>query len=243
MSRKKNNNPKPPTGRFIYPRKTKMEKWGAIPVDYTKRPNESTDQYTNRLRKELKNVRQQTARRLAALNKNSKFFSYAGYAFEQEMKKMYLKVPSVNQLDYQGVEKELRMHHQFWASKTSSEKGMRDETLRQSARIFGIDQSGRINRVFTKDEGREYWKTYYKFYELNHEGTAKYDSNRIQRILGEAATVVDLTDIDAVAFFNRLKKTFDEDYESGGSMSISEIQASVKKVLFMEDEDGDDFYG
>ena len=104
---KRNYNPKPPTGQYRFTPKTKAEKFGASTVDYTN---------AEFVKKQLREIRTATARRIASLNKDPKTFSYAAYQFDQNMKSTYLggKQPSIEKMSFQQMERELRMHHQFW---------------------------------------------------------------------------------------------------------------------------------
>lgn len=203
----RNNNPKPISGKYVPRLKTKAERWGASSVDYTNH---------ELVKKQLKEIRTATTRRVASLNKDPKTFSYAAYQFEQNMKRTYLggRQPSIEKMSWQEMERELRMHHQFWESKTSTAAGARDETLRQSERIFGTDQSGRLNRVIGKDAGREFWKAYDEFYRVFKDSTAKLDSYRVQRLMGEQLQRLISDDADLMQILQEVKDELDEMDES-----------------------------
>lgn len=200
---KRNYNPTPPSGKYTPKLRTKAERWGASSVDYT---NEES------VRKQLREIRTATARRIASLNRDTKTFSYAGYQFDQNMKQTYIggKQPPIEKMTFQQMERELRMHHQFWASKTSTAAGAKDETLRQSERIFGTDQSGRLNRVIGKDAGREFWRAYDEFYRVFKDSTAKLDSYRVQQLMGEQLNRIVSDDADLMQILQEVKSELDE---------------------------------
>lgn len=199
----RNYNPKPPTGQYRFTPKTKAEKFGASLVDYSSE---------EAVAKQLREIRTATARRIASLNKDSRTFSYAAYQFEQNMKQTYVggKQPSLERMSFKQMEKELRMHHQFWASKTSTAAGAKDEMLRQSERIFGTDQSGRLNRTIGKEAGREFWKVYDEFYRVFKDSTAKLDSYRVQQLIGEQINRVISGDADLMQILQEVKNELDE---------------------------------
>lgn len=214
--------PKPPSEKWISSPKTKAEKWGASLVDYT---NEAA------VEKKLKEIRTATARRVASLNKDPKTFSYSAFQFEQNMKSTYLggRQPSIEKMTFQQMERELRMHHQFWASKTSTLAGAKDETLRQSERIFGVDESGRLNRVIGKDAGREFWKAYDEFYRVFKDSTAKLDSYRVQQLMGEQLQRIISDDADLMQILQEVKKELDEMDEA---KFTNEGQELVMRAVF-----------
>lgn len=185
-------------------KKTKAEQWGESQVNYN-RPLEE-------LRKELKQIRRATERRLEALARN-RSFSYSKEALERQIKKTYMNgvKPDVNKLKFQQVEKELAMYHKFWSSSTSTVKGAKEEQIKQSARIFGKDTKGRPRRVLTLEEGRLFWAAYDRFKE-SYQETTQYDSRRILRLLGEhMGTVLD-PDTDWVEFLENFYQEVEADY-------------------------------
>lgn len=201
--KKRNYNPIPPSGKYKPKLKTKAERWGASSVDYTDAES---------VKKQLREIRTATARRVASLNKDTKTFSYAAFQFDQNMKNTYLngKQPPIDKMTFQQMERELRMHHQFWASKTSTAAGAKDEMLRQSERIFGVDQSGRLNRVIGKNAGREFWRAYDEFYRVFKDSTAKLDSYRVQQVIGEQLNRIISNDADLMQILQEVKNELDE---------------------------------
>lgn len=200
---KRNYNPIPPSGNYVPKLKTKAERWGASLVDYTN---------AQMVEKQLREIRTATARRIASLNKNPKTFSYSAYQFEQNMKQTYIggNQPPIESMTFQQMEKELRMHHQFWASKTSTAAGARDETLRQSERIFGVDKFGRLNRIMGKNAAREFWRVYGEFYRVYKDSTAKLDSYRVQELIGEQLNSIISNDADLMQILQQVKDELDE---------------------------------
>lgn len=160
---------------------TWAEKWGKSNVDYTAGKDE--------LAAILKKVRSSTARRVASLKKSGAF-SYAAMQFEQTMKKTYFngKLPDIDKMSWQAIERELRSHHQFWAAKTSSSSGARKEQIEQSKRIWGVDKSGKPLRVMSFDESKAYWSAYEEFNKIYKGSLARFDSNRIQQAIGSIMT-------------------------------------------------------
>lgn len=160
-------------------KKTWAEKWGSSPVNYN-RPPEA-------LAKELKKIRTLTARRVKSLNKG-KYFSYAAEAYNQNMKQLYIngKAPYIKDMSYQQIEKELRVHHGFWEAKTSTSLGAKSEIVNQSINFFGKTAKGKPVHIMTTDEAREAWKLFNEFYNMYKESTAKYDSFRLQTMIGAA---------------------------------------------------------
>lgn len=220
---KRNYNPTPPSGKYVPKLRTKAERWGASSVDYTN---------AEAVKKQLREIRTSTARRVASLNKDPRTFSYAAYQFEQSIKQTYVggKQPSIEKMSFQQMERELRMHHQFWASKTSTAAGAKDETLRQSERIFGTDQSGRLNRVIGKNAGREFWKAYDEFYRVFKDSTAKLDSYRVQRLMGEQLNRIITDDADLMQILQEVKNELDEMDES--PKFTGEGQELVMRAVF-----------
>lgn len=191
---------------------TWAEKWGSQPVDYN-RPREV-------LEKELRKLRNLTARRTASLSKKNAF-SYALYQYDQNMKKNFLVRQDVAELTRNQLEKELRIIHDFWSSKTSTYKGAREEQIIQSTRIFGKTKAGKPRRVLTIEEARKFWSVYDEFYNMYKEGTAKYDSNRVQQIIGEAYVEKDFSNIDMVQFLDEVRTRLEQDYEENTSLGIA----------------------
>lgn len=191
---------------------TWAEKWGSNPVDYS-RPREV-------LERELKKLRNLTARRTASLSKKNAF-SYALYQYDQNIKKNFLIRQPVEQMTYKQIEKELRIIHDFWSSKTSTYKGAREEQLLQSARIFGTNKSGKPKKTLTIEEARKFWSVYDEFYNMYKEGTAKYDSNRVQQIIGEEYSEKNFAEVDMVQFLDDVHKRLEEDYEENTSLGIA----------------------
>lgn len=175
-------------------KKTWAERWGESPVDYEMGDEE--------MRKLLKKVRNLTARRMASLEKGNSF-SYAAMQFDQAMKKTYLggKLPDVNKMKWQAVERELRSHHQFWSSKTSTTSGARAEQVEQSKRIWGVDKSGKPARLMTFEESKAFWSAYEEFNNIYKGSIARYDSNRIQQAVGQVFSNVGfwITDLKALS--------------------------------------------
>ena len=165
-------------------RQTWAEKWGQSNPDYTigKKAMASL----------LKKVRSSTTRRISSLAKK-KSFSYAANQFNQSIKKTYLagKMPSVENMSYKQMERELRYHHQFWSSKTATERGARSEQVEQSKRIFGVDERGRPLRVMSFDESRAFWAAYEEFFNMYKDSTARFDSSRVQQAIGSAMSMRD----------------------------------------------------
>lgn len=194
-------------------KKTWAERWGESPVDYTRS--------IQALSKELKKIRNLTARRIASLKKG-KAYSYAAYQYEQSMQKTYLKgmQPNVSQMSYQQLERELRMHHQFWASKTATQKGAKEELYRQSSAIFGTTKSGRPSRLMTLEEGRAFWSAYHEFYNMYKDSTAKYDSNRLQRVIGAALDARDFNNVDMTKLLADARKAMEEDFDNPFETSL-----------------------
>lgn len=164
-------------------KQTWAEKWGQSSPDYTmgKEP----------MSKLLKKVRSATARRTASLSKN-KSYSYASHQFNQSIKKTYMsgKLPPIENMSYKQMERELRFHHQFWSSKTSTSSGARKEQLEQSRRIFGTDKKGKPIRVMTLEESRAFWSAYEEFYNMYKDSTARFDSTRIQQAIGSTMSML-----------------------------------------------------
>ena len=165
-------------------RQTWAEKWGQSNPDYTigKKAMASL----------LKKVRSSTTRRISSLAKK-KSFSYAANQFNQSIKKTYLtgKMPSVENMSYKQMERELRYHHQFWSSKTATESGARSEQVEQSKRIFGVDKRGRPLRVMSFEESRAFWAAYEEFFNMYKDSTARFDSSRVQQAIGSAMSMRD----------------------------------------------------
>ena len=165
-------------------RKTWAEKWGEEQPDYSMGKGS--------MKKLLKKVRTMTARRVQSLNKKNAF-SYAAQQFNQSMKRTYLNgtAPSLENMTYRQMERELRMHHQFWSSKTATERGSRAEQVEQSKRIFGTDAKGRPIRVMTFEESKLFWSAYEEFFNMYKNSSAAFDSDRIQQAIGEAMAAED----------------------------------------------------
>lgn len=191
---------------------TWAEKWGSQSVDYN-RPREE-------LEKELKKLRNLTTRRTASLSKKNAF-SYALYQYDQNMKKNFLVRKDVTELTRNQLEKELRIIHDFWSSKTSTYKGAREEQIIQSTRIFGVTKAGKPRRILTIEEARKFWLVYDEFHNMYKEGTAKYDSNRVQQIIGEAYVEKDFSNIDMVQFLDEVRTRLERDYEENTSLGIA----------------------
>lgn len=166
------------------PKRTWAEKWGAVEPDYTigKKSMASL----------LKKVRTATARRVASLSKK-KAFSYAAQQYTQSIKKTYMSgnLPKIENMSYKQMERELRYHHQFWSSKTSSESGSRSEQIEQSSRIFGVDAKGKPRRLMSFDESKAFWAAYEEFYNMYKDSSARFDSSRIQQAIGSAMSSSD----------------------------------------------------
>ena len=160
-------------------KKTWAEKWGESTPDYT--------MGKKAMAKTLQKVRQSTTRRVASLT-SKKAFSYAAHQFNQSIKKTYLsgKLPKIENMSYKQMERELRYHHQFWSSKTSTERGSRAEQIEQSKRIFGTKKGGQPIRIMTFDESKLYWAVHDEFYNMYADSTARFDSSRVQQAVGVA---------------------------------------------------------
>lgn len=199
--------------------KTWAEKWGASNVDYTVGKNELADM--------LKKVRSSTARRVASLKKSGAF-SYAAMQFEQAMKKTYFngQMPDISKMSWQSIERELRSHHQFWASKTSSASGARKEQIEQSKRIWGVDKKGKPLKVMTFDESKAFWSAYDEFNELYKGQLARYDSNRIQQAVGTVMNLGGFWIDDIVAL-------------SDAAMEHLKMQSEMSEKLGVDFEDFD----
>lgn len=212
-------------------RKTWAEKWGESPVNYAKPKTE--------LAKELKKVRNLTARRTASLEKKSAY-SYANYQFKQSMEKNYIhgQQPDVNQMSYRQIERELRIHHQFWSSKTATEAGAKAEQYAQSKRIFGETKSGKPRRLLGIEEAKKFWSVYDEFYNMYKEGTAKYDSNRVQQLIGEQMSSVDLYDVDMIQLLEDVRESLEKEFNP--FESSLEMARKMNKEVF--NSDGNDFY-
>lgn len=227
-------------------KKTWAETWGSKPVDYS-RPQET-------LAKELQKLRNLTARRVASLKKN-KAFSYATYQYEQNMKQNFLVRKPVSEMGYRQIERELRIIHDFWASKTSTLKGAREEQLEQSARIFGgkTDKNGRIipTRILSYEESKKFWAAKDEFYRLNPDATARFDSHRVQTLIGEAMEQgMTGSDLDLMLLLQTVRQRLDVEEDIGvqfqhfnpeqKSQSFAPGTIINKEVLYRDGYDFDD---
>ena len=225
-------------------KKTWAETWGSKPVDYY-RPVEA-------LEKELRKLRTLTARRIASLKKN-KAFSYATYQYEQNMKQNFLVRKPVSEMGYRQIERELRIIHDFWAAKTSTLKGAREEQLEQSARIFGgkTDKNGRIipTRILSYEESKKFWAAKEEFYRLNPDATARFDSHRVQTIIGEAMEqVMTGPELDIIHLLKTVRQQLDAEEEVGFQFQHFDPEKKSQNfvpgtIINMEVlySDGDDF--
>jgi len=217
------------------PKQTWAESWGSKPVDYDRDPEE--------LAKELKKVRNMTARRVSSLNK-TKAFSFAAFQYEQTMKKQYIhgKQPNINTMKYQAIEKELRIHHQFWSAQTATKRGAYKEQVAQSKRIFGVDSKGKPTRLMTFDEGKEFWSAYYEFANMYKKEKTYLDSNRVQRILGETSELLKGdSEIDLVKLLAITREVLQADYDAVSPFDSKSMKDKImearKVVLSMEGEE------
>lgn len=216
------------------PKQTWAESWGSKPVDY----NRTTDE----LAKELKKVRNLTSRRVASLNRK-KSFSFASYQYDQSMGKQYIhgKQPDIKTMSYQAIEKELRIHHQFWSSETATEKGSKSQQIAQSKRIFGVDQKGRPRRLMSFDEGKAFWAAYYEFQNLYRADKTYLDSNRIQRILGETMFGTESEDFDLLRALQITRDIAVEDYNRVSPFNTDALRDKISDVrdilLTIEEEE------
>lgn len=212
--------------------KTWAENWGSSSVNYNRSPED--------LAKELKKVRNLTSRRVASLKRKSAF-SFATYQFEQNMERNYIhgKQPDVSSMTYQAIEKELRIHHQFWSSETATAKGSKNQQVAQSKRIFGVDQRGRPRRVMSFEEGKAFWAAYYEFQNLYRADKTYLDSNRVQRILGEAIFGTD-EDFDLLRAIQITRELAVEDYNSVSPFTDDALKRRISDVnnilLTLEEE-------
>ena len=206
-------------------KKTWAERWGESEVDYS---NKET------VEKTLRKIRNLTARRVASL-RGSDSFSFAEDQLTKQMKKLYMfgKLPDLEQLGWQTKEQELRLYHQFWASKTATKAGSRNEQIRQSIRLFGTDSRGKPLRLLTIEEGRAYWDVYDKYYELHGEESTHLDSNRVQRILGESINTILNPDMDLVHYLNLVKFDLEHEHDRGVPFSDEELasRAVARDIL------------
>lgn len=221
-------------------KKTWAERWGSRQVDYS-----SKESVYSQLRK----IRKLTERRLASLE-NHESFSFAKYQLDQILKKNYLngRLPDIDTMTWQDRERELRWYHQFWASKTATLSGSKQEQIRQSIRLFGADKRGRPARLLTLEEGRTYWEVYNKYYELHGAESTHLDSNRVQRIIGESINTILNPDLDLVNYLKLIKYELEGEYERGTNYSDEELARHAvardilmgkRSITFERDEDGE----
>lgn len=216
------------------------EVWGSSEPNYWKS--------TASLRKDLEKVRQKTFSRYGSLTRN-KAFSYAAHALEQNLKRNYIqgRLPSVEDMSQKQIEKELRIYHQFWSSKTSSLAGAREERKSQSARIFGTTPSGRPKRYMSYDESVMYWEVYDKFYEMFKGKTARFSSETVQQMLGESIDAMPILKSDDKSmeyFLNQVYKDLSkEEQEYANVTGVNSIEKNWNSVYrsMIDDDEEDEF--
>lgn len=213
-------------------KKTWAEKWGGNPVDYTRTSNE--------LAKELKKVRSATTRRMAAIKRNNTF-SYAAEAYQAKIKSIYMlgKMPDISSMSYQRIERELRIHHDFWSAKTSSIKGAKDTIREMSANFFGSDKRGRPRHILNESELSEVWSLYHEFQNMYKESSAKYDSYRLQTVIGAAFESEVFDPKDFAQTLKSIRSAMEVDFESEDEMSRDELIDFFRNEVF--NGNGNDF--
>lgn len=204
--------------RASYKRRTKMEKWGGKTTWY--------DQLKPMSRKAVydmyKEVKRQTERRVKSLA-SKKADSYAAFKLQEELKGTKVSKNS----NKQKISAILSIYHDFWSSLTSTISGARAVNKEQDIRLFGAIGKGAAARPaysMSSDERTELWAAYMEFYHQYKSDVTKYDSNRIQRIIGEAFKYMTADEIKS-----RLKlihKAAEEDYDLESAKTATERKGS-----------------
>lgn len=194
-----------------YTRKTKWEKWGGE-QDWFKQASKMTNE---ELEKALRDVKKATERRVSSLKKQ-RVDSYAAYVYGEE--KYFLKRAGSSRPSMLHA---LSVYHDFWASRTSTREGARAVNREQDIRLFGKTVSARGKETpkyrLSQEERTEFWAAYMEFYKQYKNDTSKYDSHRVQRIIGEA-----FKDIRGEDFLSRLEmihEAVERDYNTEAKKS------------------------
>lgn len=208
------------------PRKTWAEKWGEQELDFSIS--------TPELRKLTRKVANLTARRLSSIERQG-YFSYAGDKLREELSKREKPINKMNRFELSAL---IADYHHFWQAKTSTVRGAREELASQSGRIFGRDARGRPTRIMTRAEASAVWALKDEFERVYHD-TARYDSNRIQAVIGEVMIQrgnVNFADQNVMDYLDTVRTRLEEDY-------LREEEEYARKVREMDEvfHGGDDF--
>lgn len=186
------------------PKKTWAEQWGEKEIDWTMKETE--------MRKLAKKVQNLTERRIKSIERQG-YYSYAGDKLREQWAESTKPISRMNRWELSSRLAEL---HHFWESKTSTLKGAKEEIERQSARIFGTNQKGRAVRRLTREEASAYWAAYDEFYNQYKGATARYDSFRLQRVLGSAFSMnADGANLDLMGLLEDVRRQMDAELDLG----------------------------
>lgn len=108
------------------------------------------------------------------------------YSHAYELTKNYykykrLKPPSKTKIS--DAKSELEHLRKFFEADSSTVKGARQLIKDQSARIFGVDDTGKNRYTMSAAQAAEFWATYTEYTSL-HRADSRIDSNRVQQIVG-----------------------------------------------------------
>lgn len=220
--------------RSQYKRKTKLEKWGGNTTWYEQVASMTRLQAI----KFLRNIKLQTDRRMKSLARQG-VDSYAAYKLSEELKNTRVNKNS----NKQKISALLSAYHDFWSSRTSTAAGAKAVNREQDIRIFGATQTIKGDYAPTyrmnRDEREKFWAAYMEFFHQYRNATTKYDSSRVQRIMGEAMR--DFGPGELQSRLDLIHKAVELDYEieSGKTakereLSTIEDAADVYKLVYRD---------
>ena len=201
--------------RSEYKRRTKLEKWGGETTWYEQVASMTRLQAL----KFLRNIKLQTERRIKSLARQG-VDSYAAFKLQEELKGTRVTKSS----NKQKISALLSIYHDFWSSRTSTAAGAKAVNREQDIRIFGATETIKGDYAPTyrmsREEREKFWSAYMEFFHQYRNATSKYDSSRVQRIMGEA-----MRDMGADELQSRLElihKAVELDYEIESGKTVKE---------------------
>lgn len=188
-----------------YKRKTKYEKWGGEQLSFKGHGVEYW-------RAELLKIRNATSRRVASLRKKGIVSEAMAYLEQQEG----LGKTPVSKMNYWQITAEVGKYHNFWSMKGSTESGAREINREQDIRIFGTDRYGRPIRTMTREERVQFWSLYSEFQNQYKAESIRYDSTRLQQMIGETLRPFHgglAKNLDVVSVLNTVREKMEADFE------------------------------
>lgn len=162
-------------------KKTVAEKIAEIPIEDVARLSGKSGR--KQLESYVRKLQAGYKRRVGSF-KRKDLVSYAQISLEKSLPKR--KPVQLTKMTRNQLLLEFARYSKFFSDVTSTEEGIRKVNKEQDLRIFGEDGKGRPVRKMTSSEREDYWDLYDEFYNQFKDDKAKYSSETVQQMLGDA---------------------------------------------------------